>query len=93
MFTLYYILCTIIPLLLKKKCISLNLEILYCQKKPHSAVDANFQFLSFFFLEGLHCAACGILALQIGIKPTFPALEAWNCNYKTIREVPQTFDF
>ena len=53
----------------------------------------TFNFFFFFPPVGLHCAACVILVLQIGIKPTFPALEAWNLNYKTIREAPQTFNF
>ena len=34
------------------------------------------------------CAVCRILGPQPGIKPTPPALEAWNLNHWTTREVP-----
>lgn len=32
--------------------------------------------------------ACRILVLQSGIKPPLCAVEAWNSNYWTTREVP-----
>ena len=38
----------------------------------------------------LHLEAHGILAPQLGIKPTPPAVEAQILNYWTTREVPQS---
>ena len=37
--------------------------------------------------------ACGILIPQPGIEPTPPALEAWNLNHWTAREVPGKFSY
>lgn len=40
----------------------------------------------FFFLPRL--VACRITVPQEGIKPVYPALEAWSLNHWTAREVP-----
>ena len=40
----------------------------------------------FFFFWPRH-AACEILVAQPGIKPVPPAVEAWNPNHWTAREV------
>ena len=42
--------------------------------------------LSFFF-SWPHCAVCGILIPQPGIKAMSPALGVWSLNHWTIREV------
>ena len=46
----------------------------------------------FFFFFGPH-QACRILALRPGIQPMPPAVEAWNLNHWTTREVPGTLIF
>ena len=48
-------------------------------------------FVFFFFL--LHCAVCGLLVPQPGIKPMPPAVEAQFPNHWTSREVPRYFFF
>ena len=45
----------------------------------------------FIFIFWLHCAACGILALQPGIKPLPMAVKVWHPNHWTTREFPTTF--
>ena len=41
-----------------------------------------------FLIFRLHRSACGILVPRPGIEPTPPAVEAWNLNHWTAREVP-----
>ena len=41
-----------------------------------------------FFFSWPHCAVCGILVPQPGIKAMSPALGVWNLNHWTTREVP-----
>ena len=45
----------------------------------------------FFFLATRQ--ACGILVPQPGIEPAPPAVEAWNLNHGTAREVPKGFPY
>ena len=65
--------------------------------KPKSAAAWQIQVLLFelsgiffFFFGGgwPHLAACGILVLQPGIKPTPPAVGAQSLNHWPAREVP-----
>ena len=59
----------------------------------HSECFQPFFFLFFFFLVWLHCVACGTSVLQPGIRPTFPAVEAWVLNQWTARDVPTWVTF
>ena len=45
-------------------------------------------FLSFCFVFGCAQKVCGILVHRPGIKPTSPAVGAWNLGEWTTREVP-----
>ena len=50
-------------------------------------------FFFFFPFPLLCCVACRILALQQGMKPMPPALEAWSLNHWATREVPRIPEF
>ena len=50
----------------------------------------NQQLFSLFFCFWPCSAACGILVPRPGIKPAPPAVEEWNLNQWTAREVPPT---
>ena len=43
-----------------------------------------------FLISWLHCVACGILVPPPGTEPAPPAVEAWNPNHWTTKEVPVT---
>ena len=49
-----------------------------------------FPFYSFSLFLGyaVEHVGCGILVPRPGIKPTSPAVEAWNLSHWTGREVP-----
>ena len=53
------------------------------------------KFFHFFFLKFFGCAMwhVGITVPQPGIEPMPPAVEAWNLNHWTAREVPKFFYF
>ena len=55
---------------------------------PNAAGNLSHHFIFIFWL---HCAACGILALQPGIKPLPMAVKVWHPNHWTTREFPTTF--
>ena len=49
----------------------------------------GFFFFAFFcFCFWPHSMACRILVPQPGIEPTPPAVEAWNLNHWTTKEIP-----
>ena len=52
------------------------------------SVVSSLSFHLFFFFNWLCHVACGILVPWPGIEPMPPAMEAWNLNHWTIREVP-----
>ena len=54
------------------------------ESHPSSTTDPSLVF--FFFWP--HLAACRILVPWPGMEPTPPAVEAWNLNHWTAREVP-----
>ena len=56
---------------------------LYLLLRLSQDVGTVLYFRSFFLL-----AACKILAPWPGLKPMSPAVEAWNLNHWTVREVP-----
>ena len=50
-----------------------------------------FLLLNYLCIYSLHCAARGILALQPGVKPTPPAVEALSVNLWISKEIPTQF--
>ena len=56
-------------------------------------MSTYFSLICFFFFFLLHYAACRILVPRPGTEPLHPAVEAWNPNYWTIREVPLLFHY
>ena len=59
----------------------------FTDKRHSSSSFFLFLILSILFVFWPCRVACGILVLRAGIKPTPPALEAWDLNCWTAREV------
>ena len=60
-----------------------------CAMQPHNdlyfqGTRCHFFFLFFFFV----CVVCGVLVSGPGMEPMPPAVEVWNLNHWTTREVP-----